>query len=158
MTATRTANEMKKIFAAVALAIIVSPCLAEGWSDLSGKNRNGDTINVYPAWDADNSRDYSIEENRELFYVDVYKGGKASEGTSRTHKDQRCKFTEDKAGNRIRFSCENSGKSPLSGATYRIVPNSNPEDCSYQAEYHCISGCDSPTTPRIMTKSYWECE
>lgn len=150
---------MKKLIAAIAFLVVTHPCIAAGWSDLSGKNRNGDTVNVYPAWDADYppSRDYSIEENREFFYVDVYKGGKASEETPKTYKDQRCKFKEDKAGERIQFSCEKSGKSPLSGAKYKIVPNKNPDDCSYLAKYICIRGCDDTATPRTMTKSHWEC-
>ncbi len=150
---------MKKSIVTIALLVISHPCVAAGWSDLSGKNRNGDLIYITPAWEADpnSSRDYSIEANRELFYVDIYKGGKVSEQTPKTYEDLRCKFQKNKVGQDIQFSCQTSGKSPLSGATYRIVPNKNPKDCSYAAKYICIHGCDDPATPRTMNKSHWEC-
>lgn len=137
---------------------IVTNANAEGWGDLQGKNSNGDIVDVYPAQIEDFTRDYSLPENHNLFFVNVYKQGKGTIAERTTnYRDQRCWYKIDSLGKLVELYCENSGKSPLSGARYKIVPNKNENDCSHEAKYICIGGCDKSITPKELTKSYWEC-
>jgi hypothetical protein len=39
------------------------------------------------------------------------------------------------------------------GVTYKIVPNKNPEDCSFVSRYICVSCCKQPIPPRIVTET-----
>jgi len=151
---------MKLLLACIVAVFSSGAAMAEGWSTLSGTNKNGALIFVEPAWDSDHppTRDYSTPENRELYWVTLYKGGSAGEVPPITYKDQPCRFKENNEGQRIEFSCQKGSQSPLSGATYKIVPNKNPEDCSYESLYVCIRGCGGGNVPAQMVKSWWECE
>jgi hypothetical protein len=43
------------------------------------------------------------------------------------------------------------------GVTYKIVPNKNPEDWSFESRYICVSGCKRHDAPPVMIMRYWEC-
>lgn len=154
---------------------------ASGWPDLSGVNKNDVTVYVHPAWDGGDDgsgRDYSKEENRKYYEISLHSHGKT---ILTTFKDQICNFKENPAKERVSFSCVKSKESmacyfeinsknelentscdenvatPLSGVTYKIVPNNTDDFWSYEAEYICVSGCNiDPMTPQRMYQDHWE--
>lgn len=153
-----------RMFAMIlASALMISQSLASGWGDLSGKNGRGEVVGVHPEWDTweelQAEKDFSLEENKDLYYVYVWKGRGTSRKEIATHKHQRCTYELDKEGmDRRFFTCEKSGVSPLSGTRYKMVENPKPGDCSYETKYVCVGGCGAPSTPREMFQSYWECD
>jgi hypothetical protein len=152
---------MIKVLVAIFGLLITFSCLASGWSSLGGRNNVGDEISIYPFWDsweaASGTVSYNPDTDSNLYYVDVKKGGVNSEKTNQTYRDLRCEFKRNNSGEPNEFSCKKGGKSPLSGTTYKIVPNKNPKDCSFQAMFICTHGCNEATRPRKMTQSHWEC-
>lgn len=154
---------MKKITFLLISVVLNTACFASGWESLNGENESGEMISITPAWDtwevASGTVSYNPDIDGDLFYVDVEKSSWLGLGksTKTTYKDLRCEFENNKSGERIRFLCKKSGKSPLSGTSYKIVPNKNPRDCSYQAIFICTQGCDRPATPRKLTQAHWEC-
>jgi len=147
---------MKALLLILMLSTLSAAVQAEGWSDLVGKNKAGDLIVPIPAR-LDHPMDSIENPGPDSFNIHVFKGGQLSDKTDTNYKNQRCKFEQNTEGWRIRFSCAKDGISPLAGVTYKIVPNKNPEDCSYESRYICVSGCKRHDVPPVMIKSYWEC-
>lgn len=153
---------MKANIAIVCMLLIADESIADGWADLGGRNSRGEDVGVVPAWEADSSssRDFSLPENLELFYVYVSRPAdrpNMDPTLIATYKDVRCRFKKDSRGNEIEFLCDKTGTSPLSGARYKIVPNKNPNDCNFFAKYICVEGCSAIATPKEMLKSHYEC-
>jgi hypothetical protein len=144
--------------ALVVLLLVVLPVAvqAEGWADLSGKNKAGDLVVPIPAH-ADHPMDSIQNLGPDSFNIHVFKGGKVSEETDTNYKDKKCKFDQNRDGLSVRFSCAKDGISPLAGVTYKIVPNKDPQDCKYESRFICVSGCGRRDVPLEMIKSYWEC-
>jgi hypothetical protein len=150
---------MKRIITAAIFLITTQSCLAAGWGDLSGKNKYGDLIDVFPAVIDGDPQDYRKEDGSEMFDVLFYKGGNLAASNAKKYTDLRCKLKLSKKDVYlpIELACEKSGKSPMSGTTYKIVRNKNLEDCSYEFMYICTRGCDNPVVPQRMMQNYWEC-
>lgn len=135
---------MKKIITAAIFLINAQFCIAAGLGELSGTNKNGDLLQVYDGIDSN------------LFDIQIIKGGVASEGNIKIYKNQKCEFEYNNIGTPTKFSCVNSGKTPLSGVSYKITPYKKP-DCAHHFMYVCTHGCDNPELPRKMIESYYEC-
>lgn len=142
---------MRSIIVAV-LLLLPGVARADGWSDLDGVNADGEYLTVYPASIESGN---SPPEDADLFKVLLYKDAKQLE--SPTVFEQRCKFKDNRSGERIALEC-GKGASPLAGATYRIVQSEDPGNCGYAAIYVCVAGCRSKKTPTTMVKHWWECE
>ncbi|MEQ1532539.1 MAG: hypothetical protein HOO97_10355 [Sideroxydans sp.] len=135
---------MKRIITAAILLINAQYCIAAGLGELSGTNKNGDLLVVYEAI------------GRSQFNIQIIKGGVASEGNIKTYEDQKCEFEYNNIGKPTKFSCVNSGKTPLSGASYKITPYKKP-DCNHQFMYICTHGCDNPEAPTKLIEASYEC-
>jgi hypothetical protein len=71
-----------------------------------------------------------------------YKGGKTDASNAKKYTDLRCKLKVSKKDIDlpIELACEKSGTSPMSGTSYKIVPNKNPQSCGYRYLYICLEG------------------
>ncbi len=146
---------MKRLMLFLILAIPLS-ANADGWPDLKGRNRDGAEVMISPTNLTDD--DYVWKDGvgtprpGMLSKYDIYViVGETHQVFSR----QQCDFVERK-GARGFFSCARNAKSPIAGATYKIVPNPR-DNCDYQAKFVCVKGCGSSSTPRVLTQSWWEC-
>jgi hypothetical protein len=55
--------------------------------------------------------------------------------------------------------CKPNGKSPLAGATYKIMKSKTIDDgCGFDATvYKCVKGCENKSVPLLFIESPWEC-
>jgi hypothetical protein len=143
-------STLRLIFGAT-LYLVSEAVFAAAWADLGGTSDNGDYIGIAPC--DEDPLGCSDPPPKEGFAVFIRK--KSAKGSGKYYERQRCTFTTNKSGGR-RLTCT-EGDSPLAGVTYKIIPNKNPHDCSYEEKFICIKGCNKPSVPRVLTKSFLEC-
>jgi hypothetical protein len=144
-------NLVSRLFALVTVLLIPITAVADGWGDLGGTTKMGDYIGVSPC--DEDPLSCSNPPPQDGFAVFIRK--KDEKGPGHYFKSQKCRFSYDQIGP-VRLTCT-EGDSPIAGVTYKIAPNKDPNDCGFEYEYICITGCDKTGVPRVLYQSYWEC-
>jgi len=116
-----------------------------GYGGAMGVNRLGQTVRI-----GDDGRTYriSVKQNKQ-----------DNNWSSRFDFFEECDVILDgTTGYWKEFVCKKDGKSPLAGATYKVIRNPDmSRDCSYDSIYKCIDGCDEKRVPLEIVEGAWEC-
>ena len=136
---------MARIFVALISLCFAPFSVADGWTEIVGKNKLGETI----TWTVDpiELSDSNGERRLSTTITITNKSGKVTE-----HHDQVCSFTGENS--KYYFSCESSGTSPLAGAKYLARPDRKRE-CG--GTYYLLKRGGGRKTPATMYKEPWEC-
>jgi hypothetical protein len=142
---------------------------AAGWQWVRGTNQVGVELYLFPFWE---SQRYSPSTHPELFDPETGDSNEAHikileeeknmfelvslTDNSFTPQEEKCFFVYEN-NQASTFYCENKNDSLLSGVSYKIVPNSNKNDCSYYAKFICTKGCDKEGLPKTLIQDHWEC-
>ncbi len=117
--------------------LIPSIALGAGAGSIYGVNRVGETVRLNYNYDEPG---YTISINK-------------SDGSwERYSSIEECPIWNEEG-----IQCKSNGRSPLAGASYKMVGNPDPKDCSYAVSYKCISGCDGKSVPLELFEDFWEC-
>ena len=133
------------------LSLLV-PCIAfaAGYGGAEGVNRHREVIHIG-------------DDVAETIYVQ--KGVKDSVWQERYVLRDECPSFAGIFEGRTRFSCRAHSKSPLAGATYRVVTSKKYLPCNVPPFndktpgelYVCVAGCENPRAPKFFRVSPWEC-
>lgn len=139
---------MKRLLLLVALLLLCSAALAEGWSELWGVAESGERVEVSPSRDWESpTKDYSRPENQDLYNVVVFKKGAKSYSQASIFKDELCKFARDRDDGWVGFACAKGGTSPLAGVAYKVL---SIRSCDYKYVLICVKGCGRRGAPKRM--------
>lgn len=132
-----------KTLATIVVVMVFTSATAygAGYGGARGKNRLGQTIHIQQEVGL---RIY-IENKSEREWVGGY------------NFDEECREILDDKQYVKEIVCKKNGKSPLAGATYKVIPNPNQNDCDYAATYKCIDGCQEKRVPLEIVEGTWEC-
>jgi len=127
------------------LILLATPAFAEGWTSITGKNRQGDTVQ----WDFESdSGDVSKDAHGRTVLASVTVVNRQSKKV--VYENQVCTFSEEWDV----FSCAQDGTSPLAGAVYTITPD--PRECG--GYIHTLKkGTGRADAPRKMHRDQYEC-
>jgi hypothetical protein len=132
----------------VTLAFASLTVRADGWGDLSGTAKAGDTVLVAPCeFDAYGNGGLPVDA-----CFSIYLTKKAMHWPDSKHFFQKCRL-DYQAGT---FICT-GGSSPLANTRYKITANTDSDDCDYEYRYTRVEDHKSPSAPRVMYQNYWEC-
>lgn len=129
---------LQGVFFLVAL-IVTSKLNADGYTDITAKRPNGDTI---------------------IFVTDppAYVMVKHPNDEFTEHKNEGCEYkqTELKGKSSLEITCPSGGKSPLAGTKYSGAYTLGNCEKVPMAIYTCVAGCGKKV-PKRMEQDWWEC-
>jgi hypothetical protein len=125
--------------------LVATPAFAEGWTSITGKNRQG----VLVQWDyEDDSGDAPKDARGRTVLASVTVVNRDSHNIVYEH--QVCTFSTEWDV----FSCAQDGTSPLAGAVYAVT--ADPRDCGGYI-YTLKKGTGRVDAPRKMHRDQYEC-
>ena len=123
----------------LAVLIIATESKADGFTDITAKQSNGDTI---------------------IFVTDppAYVMVKHPNDEFTEYKNEGCEYKhiELNGKNSLEISCPSGGKSPLAGVKYSGAYTLGNCEKVPMAIYTCVSGCGKQV-PKKMEQAWWEC-
>ena len=139
----------------IIVCLIPTQALADGWTSISGKNKNGASVNWSYVYDPSVHHEYEVTPNQvseDAHGTTLSAPITVLSNTSRpvTYKSQICTFEYDVH----EFSCSKDGTSPLAGAVY--IMTTDPGECGGTI-YTLKKGTGKRDAPRRMYQPPWEC-